>query len=58
MCDFFVGAEIPSQPIELPWPTRQSLPLQRRRQHLSVRSHGSEYDYRPAYRTGYNVPTV
>ena len=43
---------------ELPRPTRQSLPLQRRRQHLAIRRLGAEYDDGSAYCQGYNVPAV
>ena len=43
---------------EFPRPTRQSLPLQLRRQHFAIRRLGTEYDDGSAYCQGYNVPAV
>ena len=47
-----------SEYVELPRPTRQSLPLQRRREHLAIRRQRTQHDDGPAHRAGYHVPAV
>ena len=43
---------------ELPGPTRQSLSLQRRREHHTSRSRRTEYDHRAARSKGYYLSAV